>query len=635
MEKFLSVLFYSLICSFPTLFAQYSLQNGPYIFNTWNANEAAGTYPDNMLFYFLNTTTDPNSSNEIADIYDLPYNLTSSSRIRGLGSDGFSMVNTATSNHHPNGQQLGAFIIQLNTSNRTDIQLEWTAKTIQKGGRDYIFQVFYRIGNSGPWIEALDNNNDPILYITESTNGAETILPTWNLPSILEDQNHIELLWKFYESPNSAQSGARSQLAIKSIEIHSSGPFDPQFTWKQFKNYAIEQKSIDYIDSIQLAFNDLGENINLSCSSPFEISLNPNANFNNSITYLFNNTSEDSFKIYIRNTNPSPAWQSAIIQANSSQVMSSFSYDWYYSNTRLPDIFHLQNGNYIFSEWPNDTLAETYPQYMSFQVFQGDAYENMELPLANDWKCSYNLTSRSRIVGLNDWGIEFRNTASPQWDNCTNQGEELEQFPGVVNLLVNTENVDSALLQYYVMMYDQANTSNPRKYNLKLQYRTNINSLFKDFSLESQHPAYDVLNYDEHFMKIRLPDSLLGKEYLEFRWIYYDEEPGNGTGTRPTYRLDEIGIINLALIEDEDEEDNEPPIHIQELKKQEFIIYPNPVQAGKEIIFNEKFTGYLIDTFGRIVLNIENKNNIYIPLLTSGVYYLKSQDGKTKKLLIL
>ncbi|HLS71967.1 MAG TPA: hypothetical protein VK027_09915 [Chitinophagaceae bacterium] len=630
MKKFL--LFFIATISFATLFAQYNLQNGSYIFNTWNANEAAGTYPDNMLFYFLNTTTDPNSSNEIADIYDLPYNLTSSSRIRGLGSDGFSMVNTATSNHHPNGQQLGAFIIQLNTSNRTDIQLEWTAKTIQKGGRDYIFQVFYRIGNSGSWLEAVDNNNEPVLYLTESVNGAETSMPTWYLPSILEDQSHIELLWKFYESPNSSQTGARAQLAIKSIEIHSSGPFDPQFTWQKYQDYSIEQKGINHIDSLQLSFNDLGENITLSSSYPFEISFDPNSGFQNNLNYLFNNISEDSFKIFIRNTDPIPSWQTAVIQANSSQVVNSFSYDWYYSNTRLPEILQLQDESYIFSEWPSDTLSETYPPFMSFQVFQGANYDNTELPLANDWKCSYNLTSRSRFTGLNDWGIEIRNTASPQWDNCNSQGEDLQQFPGAVTLVVNTENVDSALLQYYVMMYDQANVTHPRKYKLKLQFRTNNNSHFKDFSLESQHPAYDVLNYDEHFMKLRIPDSLLEKKYLEFRWIYYDEEPGYGTGTRPAYRLDEIGIINLAFAKDEDDDS---AINIEELEKEKFTVFPNPILSGKELRFSKYFNGILMDKYGRVILSIKNKKSIYIPFLSAGVYYLKSHTGQVKKLIIL
>lgn len=620
-----------LLCS-SFLFGQHDLQQGPYQFQYWDANSLAGTYPDHMMFYFLATTSDPTVQDDFADAYNLAYNLTNSSRIRGLGADGFSMLNTAQSQHHPSGYQLGATVLKLNTLDRYDITLDWTAKTIQSGGRMYALQLFYRVGSQGVWTAAVDLNNDEIIYQAEATNGSETALPTWTFPTVLEDEAEIELMWKYFEDPSSSQQGGRSQLAIKFIEVNSQGINDPEFEWITQNEYTIQQFNNEAIDSVLLVGENWNAPINIEVNAPFEISFSENSGFNNTIQYVSTQPEEDSVMVYIQNVNPETGWTSAVIEATSIAQVATYEHPWYRTQAVLPDPLILADEHLFFTEWSPYATAGSFPEHMTFQMAAGDDYPSLFMPLPYDWQCKYNLTARSRFEGQGDWGIVFRNTSSPQWDNCNGQGEDLNQFVGAVTLLANTENVDSAVLAYYIMMFEQADVEEKRKYVVELQYRLSPVDTFTSFSDSTWHPAFDVLNYDEQFMHIRLPESLLGQDFLQFRWLYFDLDSSFGTGVRPTYRLDEVSLVNLALpIEDEEDD-----ISINE-KKSHFstMIYPNPVQKGDVLYFKKPWSGIIYDMQGKEIQRLYQVENFELKGIPSGIYFLRNmEEGSCQKIII-
>ncbi|MEJ5287116.1 MAG: hypothetical protein CH6_1165 [Candidatus Kapaibacterium sp.] len=206
--------------TYPTPF---DLSTGNYSFTEWSATNPAGTYPTSMIFH-RTSTQDPLLATEMTTNYTGAYNLTSGSRISGLGTDGVSFVNTST-----NGN-LGAAVLALNTINRTNIQVTWTGGFVKIAGtttREYRIRLQYRIGDTGSFLDVTDANGNPVEYIYNEYVGHPnpTTLPphsqtfTVTLPASVEDQPVVYLRWKYYFLGSG--SGNRPELRIDDISVTS------------------------------------------------------------------------------------------------------------------------------------------------------------------------------------------------------------------------------------------------------------------------------------------------------------------------------------------------------------------------------------------------------------------------------
>ncbi len=222
-----ALLFFSFVVS--TLFAQltyptpYDLSLGTYSFTDWSSTNSAGTYPPSMIFH-RSGTQDPLLSTEMTTNYTSAYNLTSGSRINGLGVNGISFVNTSS-----NGN-LGAAVLALNTTNRTNIQVTWTGGFVKISGttsREYRIVLQYKIGDSGTFQNVTDQNGNPIEYVYNEyvSHPNPTTLPphsstfTVTLPPAVEDQPVVYLRWKYYFLGSG--SGNRPELRIDDIYVQS------------------------------------------------------------------------------------------------------------------------------------------------------------------------------------------------------------------------------------------------------------------------------------------------------------------------------------------------------------------------------------------------------------------------------
>lgn len=189
----------------------FNLSSGTYAMTAWDAANPAGTYPPNMLFHRSNVQ-DPQLADEMVTDYTGAYNLTSGTRINGLGTDGFSFLNTAT-----NGN-LGAAVLALNTTGRVNIQVTWTGGTVATGAREYRIRLQYRIGTTGSFTDVLVGGQ-PVEYVASSTAGhAQTFGPI-TLPAALENQPVVQLRWKYYYVPPA--TGTRPQLRVDDIIVTS------------------------------------------------------------------------------------------------------------------------------------------------------------------------------------------------------------------------------------------------------------------------------------------------------------------------------------------------------------------------------------------------------------------------------
>jgi hypothetical protein len=210
----------------------FNLNSNDYSFTEWDANSPAGTYPTSMVFW-THATTDPDLETEFLEDWNCLYNLTNRSRISGEGENGFSFVNTGNSQftgvcdgsdpNQTDGDTIengrsGTAVLALNTTNRTDIGVLWTARTIAENNRVYALRMQYRIGNGNgnPNIDWQDFDT-PIEYINGMTGDNEDY--TVFLPESCEDQPVVQLRWVYYFISG---SGSRAQIALDDIAVFST-----------------------------------------------------------------------------------------------------------------------------------------------------------------------------------------------------------------------------------------------------------------------------------------------------------------------------------------------------------------------------------------------------------------------------
>jgi hypothetical protein len=194
-----------------TLPATYALCAGPYVFNEWAATEAAGTYPANMMFHRFNAQDPSLTASDTAN-YTGAYNATSGTRINGLGIDGIAFTNTGTAGN------LGAAVVGLNTSGRSNILVDFTCGTVVQADQNRVYNIRlqYRVGN-GAWTSV----PGPVEYTSSGQTAGHTQTFTGiQLPAACDNQTAVYLRWFYYQASGTA--GSRPRLKLDDITITSS-----------------------------------------------------------------------------------------------------------------------------------------------------------------------------------------------------------------------------------------------------------------------------------------------------------------------------------------------------------------------------------------------------------------------------
>jgi hypothetical protein len=202
----------------------YSLaQSGFYALTNWDAAALAGTYPPNMLFYQVtNSVGDPGLANEMDSLWTSPYNLTSRSRINGLGTNGFAFINTDNPQTNAGAGFVGAAVLGLNTLGRDNIQVTWTGGTVTPNTVIYAIRLQYSVGTNGIFTDVLDAQNKPVEYLRNPVPGHSTRIGPVTLPAAATNQSYVQLRWKYYWV--SGGTGARAQLRVSNIRVAIAQP---------------------------------------------------------------------------------------------------------------------------------------------------------------------------------------------------------------------------------------------------------------------------------------------------------------------------------------------------------------------------------------------------------------------------
>ncbi len=193
----------------------HSLSASNYSFNGF-ANGNIVAYPSSMQGWkFSSEPTSSSVGNADGDrvLADNSTTITTGS-IRNEIANGISFLNSSSNN-------IGAIVVAINSTDRQDILLSWTAEQLTAGGSgatDRIngLQLQYRIGTTGNFTTIA--NTAYLTTNTTSSNSAQnfTDIP---LPSECNNQSIVQVRWIYYI--NSGSSNSRDRIRLDDLLISS------------------------------------------------------------------------------------------------------------------------------------------------------------------------------------------------------------------------------------------------------------------------------------------------------------------------------------------------------------------------------------------------------------------------------
>jgi len=303
------------------------------------------------------------------------------------------------------------------------------------------------------------------------------------------------------------------------------------------------------------------------------------------------------------------------------------------SQSTNPVPYDLSNGTYRLLSWDSSAVvnpAGTYPPNMIFHQSK-KIDPQLDDEMDTDWKCPYNLDSRSRICGLGDDGIGFINTGQVQEDSvCSDAG-----FVGEAVLALRTINFKNINVSWKSGLVSLSGRSN-RQYCIRFQYRLGNSGDFVDILDSTGNPVeYNYSFYlndyphppHEQILSVTLPLETENRILVHLRWKYYYIPNDSASGTRPKMKVDDI-VVNGEIINSIQDEDS-PGFSINS-------VFPNPANDKIEAILfsnnNSEIKIEIIDIFGSEIISIDNYkaeqgvNRIEIDLtkkgLSSGIYFI-------------
>lgn len=214
----------------------------------------------------------------------------------------------------------------------------------------------------------------------------------------------------------------------------------------------------------------------------------------------------------------------------------------------LPEAHKLSNEPYYLGAWSSNEEAGTYPPSMIFQEFIAGEEPNANSEPVADWKCTYDIKTRSRFAGLGEQGIGIINTGSEQ-DDTTRCGNEnhLGGRVGIVSLALNTQQSQNIEISWKVRMIEEADGfPNPRDYRLSVQYRISKNGTWINLPETYTYGSLGKTAGDVQEYYLQLPFECEDQEYVQIRWKYYQQSSNNG-GSRPLIALDDIKAFGFNI----------------------------------------------------------------------------------------
>jgi hypothetical protein len=250
----------------------------------------------------------------------------------------------------------------------------------------------------------------------------------------------------------------------------------------------------------------------------------------------------------------------------------------------------------------------------------------------SDWKCAYNLTASSRILGKDADGVSFRRASNSANDTCSSDTSSSTVIhPGAAVLSLSSigrENIQVSWTGkiFTSFTYATSGTVQTRFYVIKLQYRTDTLAAFADvpganiFYSNSDSVTYKPSGTSEVMPTVTLPYFCGNQPILQLRWLYYQSKIGGGQ--RAELGVDEINVASDIFTSVKSVNTNSA-----------LRAFPNP-NAEHVFNFTRNVSGEVYSAIGANVATISNSSKLNLVNVPNGVYFLRTNKGEILKLIL-
>lgn len=144
--------------------------------------------------------------------------------IRNEVANGISLLNSGSNN-------IGAIVISVNSTGRSNLTVSWTAQQLSSGGSggtDRIngLRLQYRIGTTGSFTDV--SSTEYLTTNTASQNAAQTF-SSIALPSACNNEPVVHVRWVYYISSGTANG--RDRIRLDDLSVSSTPAAGPTLTW--------------------------------------------------------------------------------------------------------------------------------------------------------------------------------------------------------------------------------------------------------------------------------------------------------------------------------------------------------------------------------------------------------------------
>ncbi|AWV97069.1 CotH kinase family protein [Arcticibacterium luteifluviistationis] len=395
--------------------------------------------------------------------------------------------------------------------------------------------LFRKLKRSPAFVDKFVNRFADLLNSTFKSEHTLSLLSQWEAKYLLEIEQHIER-WK---NPSSLQV---RQAAFNEVSDYLSnrveyqfGHISDNFSLLQRFNVTLDVDSLSngFIQVNSLMVNEELDGVSLAVfpwtgkyfrNVPIVLKAIPRLGF--------------KFKHWLKNGSVSSTSDSITVSLSSHESYKAIFDENILSENPFPLANELNNCGYNFNIWSENESEGSFPDNMAF-VFMDEADPSLESEIEGNTDGDYDISSRTRINGLESDGVSFINTGNEDG----NPGYPGTKLGGAI-LAINTLEHDSVFVSFKAATLD----ANSREYHLRLQYRVGDILPFQDLldnnNTVVEYQRNSVENELKSFSRIALPPNALDKPYVQLFWrYYYTGVKNSSSGSRDEIRLDDVEII--------------------------------------------------------------------------------------------
>ncbi|WP_146171775.1 T9SS type A sorting domain-containing protein [Flavobacterium magnum] len=532
----------------------------------------------------------------------------------------------------PTAAFTGNVTVSLDMTSISSLNVGFAAKAMANGNgsRNTVLEMEASIDGGATWI-----GNREVLSLP---NEDQADFQQYNYILPLAAANQPSVLLHFLVSRGTDGTGTPARIVIDDVVFseNTATVLETDVTALAFSQL---QGTPSATQPVQVNAGNLTGDINIVATTDFEISLQPDAGFTDTITLPETADFLGPVAIYVRLnaaaagsytgtvTISSPGAASRIVDLSGTATAVTVT-------NPAPLVLPGPIGSAVLESWDASSPAGSFPDHMAFWTHNVND-PGLDVSYIDDWHCPYDLSNRARFIGQGADGISFVSAANSQFtgvcdgsDPTQSSGETIAAGkPGAIVLSLETlslqtgnpnqVNDDIVVVEWTARTIAQ----NSRIYGLRMQYRIgdgngNPNAGWTEFANPQDYIVGETGTSETRFTD--LPSDCIGQPLVQVRWVYYYI---SGTGARPNLGLDDVRVTVITLLDTPELE-----------HRKAFGFYPNPATANT-IFFNAPSDVTVSDVSGKIIKTAANASTLYVGDLNPGLYFISNNEGKVLKMI--